>query len=247
MRIFLTIVLAFTIFTLKAQDKMFIKYYDSQWVSSSKEKASFYAEFIKQEDAIYKCTSYYLPSNKLYGRSFNADTTFSRNTGLTLSYYESGNLRDSILRDGYGKMITENKYYENGNLLFHAYYNKISGKTITEGFDEKGKVEPNYIYDKVAEFPGGIRAWTTYLERHLRSEIPVREKAPAGKYVVFVTFIIDKEGNIGNVNAENDPGYGTKEEAVRVIENGPKWEPAMKYNKSVIYRHKQGITFVVQY
>ena len=79
----------------------------------------------------------------------------------------------------------------------------------------------------------------------MNSDIPVQNGAPPGKYTVFVTFIVAKDGAISDVQAENDPGYGTKAEAVRVIQKGPAWKPAVQNGRNVIYRHKQGITFVV--
>jgi len=56
---------------------------------------------------------------------------------------------------------------------------------------------------------------------------------------------VDKTGGISEVKAENDPGYGTKDEAVRVIKRGPNWKPAVQNGRNVIYRHKQSITFMV--
>ena len=118
-----------------------------------------------------------------------------------------------------------------------------------------GKVEApkqEEDYDKVftvvqipAEFPGGLPAWTKYLERNLNRDLPVNNGAPPGKYTVVVSFIVDKNGGISEVQAENDPGYGTKDEAVRVIKKGPSWKPAVQNGRNVIYRHKQSITFVV--
>lgn len=118
-----------------------------------------------------------------------------------------------------------------------------------------GKVEApkqDEDYDKVftvvqipAEFPGGLPAWTKYLERNLNRDLPVNNGAPPGKYTVVVSFIVDKNGGISEVQAENDPGYGTKDEAVRVIKKGPSWKPAVQNGRNVIYRHKQSITFVV--
>ena len=107
-------------------------------------------------------------------------------------------------------------------------------------------------YDKVftvvqipAEFPGGLPALTKYLERNLNRDLPVENGAPPGKYTVIVSFIVDKTGGISEVKAENDPGYGTKDEAVRVIKRGPNWKPAVQNGRNVIYRHKQSITFMV--
>jgi antitoxin component YwqK of YwqJK toxin-antitoxin module len=245
MKTFLTILFALSSFALKAQNKVIVKYYDSSGFSSPKEKARFYTELEKQEDAIYKCTSYYLPSNKLYSKSFNADTLFSKSLGLTLVYYESGKLKDSTLY-GNGKNHNSYSFYENGNLRAHSYYDETSRETKSEGYDENGKLIPNYVYEKPIEFSGGIKGWINYLQHNLRSETPVINNAPNGKYIVYVTFIVDKQGNISDVKAENNPGYGTKEEAIRVIENGPKWMPAIQYNEAVVRRHKQAIAFVVE-
>jgi protein TonB len=62
---------------------------------------------------------------------------------------------------------------------------------------------------------------------------------------VYLNFIVDKSGNISEVTAENDPGYGTKEEAIRVLKKGPVWKPAVQNGRYVIYRHRQSITFQV--
>jgi len=118
------------------------------------------------------------------------------------------------------------------------------------GVVEAPKVEEDY--DKVftvvqipAEFPGGLSAWTKYLQRNLNSDIPVQNGAPAGKYTVVVSFIVDKTGTISDVQAENDMGYGTKDEAVRVIKRGPSWKPAVQNGRNVTYRARQQVTFVV--
>ncbi|MEN9599255.1 MAG: hypothetical protein RL596_1574 [Bacteroidota bacterium] len=107
-------------------------------------------------------------------------------------------------------------------------------------------------YDKVftvvqnpAEFPGGQSAWAKYLERNLNRDLPVENGAPPGKYTVIVSFIVAKDGKISDVTAENDPGYGTKAEAMRVITKGPAWKPAVQNGRNVIYRNRQSITFVV--
>ncbi|MEY4098243.1 MAG: hypothetical protein RL170_1087, partial [Bacteroidota bacterium] len=96
-----------------------------------------------------------------------------------------------------------------------------------------------------AEFPGGQQGWVRYLERTLNRDLPVENGAPAGKYSVVVSFVVARDGSISDVKSENDPGYGTKDEAVRVITRGPKWKPAVQNGRNVIYRHRQAIVFVV--
>lgn len=116
----------------------------------------------------------------------------------------------------------------------------------------KEQAKPDEVYDRVftkvqepASFPGGKEAWQKYLERNLEMDVPVKNGAPAGQYSVSVRFLVDEQGGISNVAAENDPGYGTAAEAVNLIKKGPGWMPAKRNGKNVKYWMKQNITFVV--
>ncbi len=107
-------------------------------------------------------------------------------------------------------------------------------------------VEEDYekVFTKVenpAEFPGGPDAWKRYLERTLQYPEIATENGTQG--VVRVQFIVDRDGNISEVQALNDPGDGLADEAVRIIRRGPKWKPAEQNGRKVIYRHVQTITF----
>jgi hypothetical protein len=79
----------------------------------------------------------------------------------------------------------------------------------------------------------------------LKSNVPVKHRAPEGLYTVVCSFVVLKDGTISEVMALNDPGYGVAEEAVRVLKKSPKWIPAMQQGKPVTYRQKQSITFEV--
>jgi hypothetical protein len=95
-------------------------------------------------------------------------------------------------------------------------------------------------------FPGGSVAWTKYLERNLNKDIPTANGGPPGKYMVTVSFMVKSDGSLVDVSAQNNPGYGTREEAARLIAKGPNWIPAMLNGKPVSYRNKVAITFVVK-
>ena len=115
----------------------------------------------------------------------------------------------------------------------------VAPKVDTEDYDK--------VFTKVenpAEFPGGQDAWRRYLERSLQYPEAAQENGIQG--VVRVQFIVDKEGNISEVQALNNPGEGLAEEAVRIIKKGPKWKPAEQNGRKVIYRHIQSITFKLE-
>ena len=124
----------------------------------------------------------------------------------------------------------------------------IEGSKMGNGVEKSKTVEEEGIFYHVevaAQFPGGFEAWKKYLERNLNASLPAENGAQAGKYTVMVSFVVDKEGNISDVKAENAPGFGTEAEAIKIIKKGPKWQPAIQNGRKVAYRAMQQVTFQV--
>jgi len=120
------------------------------------------------------------------------------------------------------------------------------GKQIVE---VKKEDDENKIFDKVeieASFPGGDSKWRQYLERNANGQVATDNGAPEGTYTTVVQFVVDKEGNISDVRALTNHGYGMEEEAIRVIKKGPKWNPAVQNGRQVKAYCKQPITFRVE-
>ncbi|HQV61272.1 MAG: energy transducer TonB [Chitinophagaceae bacterium] len=120
------------------------------------------------------------------------------------------------------------------------------GKQIVE---VKKEEDENKIFDKVeieASFPGGDSKWRQYLERNANGQVATDNGAPEGTYTTLVQFVVDKEGNISDVRALTNHGYGMEEEAIRVIKKGPKWTPAVQNGRQVKAYRKQPITFRVE-
>ncbi|MBI3139433.1 MAG: energy transducer TonB [Sphingobacteriales bacterium] len=114
--------------------------------------------------------------------------------------------------------------------------------------DTTVKPETDKVYTKVeieAAYPGGMDAWRKYLERNLNAEVPIFSKAPAGVYTVIIQFIVNLDGTVSDAKALTNHGYGMEAEAIRVIENGGKWLPAIQNGRQVVAYRKQPITFVV--
>ncbi|MEP7141294.1 MAG: energy transducer TonB [Ferruginibacter sp.] len=96
-----------------------------------------------------------------------------------------------------------------------------------------------------AQFPGGQQAWARYLQKNLDPNTPVENGAPPGTYQVIVKFIVSKDGSISNVNAETKHGFGMEDEAIKIIQRGPKWTPALQNGKNVNAYRRQPVTFIV--
>ena len=100
--------------------------------------------------------------------------------------------------------------------------------------------------EKEAEFPGGLAGWSTYLQGHLKANVPVKNNAPAGTYTVIIKFIVRKDGTINDVEADTNQGFGMEEEVMRVIKKGPKWIPGVQNGVTVNSYRRQPVTFVVE-
>ena len=121
-----------------------------------------------------------------------------------------------------------------------------SAQDSTVSTQDTGDYDKEFIEVQVpAKFPGGDQGWNNFLSSNIRTQTPARNKAPAGRYTVVISFTIDKEGNVTNAAVLEDPGYGTAQDVLRVLHKSPRWTPAMQDGKNVMYRQKQKITYEV--
>ena len=87
------------------------------------------------------------------------------------------------------------------------------------------------VVDKKAEFPGGNDALWKFINDNIQFPMQLVESGIQGK--VFCRFVIEKTGEITNIEVIRSPHKLLDKEAVRVIEIMPKWIPAEKDNKIV--------------
>lgn len=130
------------------------------------------------------------------------------------------------------------------SVVFEAFYSSEDSAIVQTSVAGAEKIFIK-LNEVPAMFPGGEIGWKQYIEKNIDDEVPVRNNAPIDNYTVVISFLVDEQGNISEVMPLNDPGWGTAEEAVRVIKKGPAWVPAVQNGKNVIYRQKQSMTFFV--
>lgn len=95
-----------------------------------------------------------------------------------------------------------------------------------------------------AQYPGGMSAWQRYLNKTFKYPEAAVESQIAG--AVIVQFVVDKEGNVTDVEAISGPEKGgLREEAVRVIKKSGKWTPAIQNGRQVKSYKRQPVVFVL--
>jgi protein TonB len=93
-------------------------------------------------------------------------------------------------------------------------------------------------------YPGGLPAWARFLNKNFRYPEPAQSDGVQG--TVMVRFIVDKDGNVSDVEALSGPDQdGLREEAVRVIRKSGKWIPAVQNGRNVKSYKQQPVVFKI--
>ncbi|GEO07900.1 hypothetical protein [Segetibacter aerophilus] len=240
----LVVVILLTHFCVLAQTDTSFLYFNKSWKSCNKDTAFYYATIYKDGN-VWSRKDYWMKGNILQMEGSYLKKDCKTEDGLFKWYRENGTLINIKL---YEKGNTNNItiYYEDGKKRATAFYKK-NVQTNAIGWDENGQEIPDFVFEREAKFPGGLIGWRTYLEKNLNSNVAADANAPVGAYTVKVQFIVNKEGAIENVHAISVPEKCVQcgVEAIRVISNGPSWEPAIQYNRRVIYQALQYVSFQV--
>ncbi|WP_276090535.1 energy transducer TonB [Pedobacter sp. JY14-1] len=93
------------------------------------------------------------------------------------------------------------------------------------------------------EFEGGQKGWARYLQRNLRYPSEAQEINLQGK--VFVSFVVERDGSVSNVQIERGIHKSLDEEAIRVILRSPKWKPGVQNGRNVRVRFHMPISFSI--
>ena len=112
----------------------------------------------------------------------------------------------------------------------------------------KISVVADTIFQKIEiapSFPGGEQAWRKFLDKNIRSKVPLKNDAPEGSYTVYVKFIVDPDGSLTDFKAVTSQGYGMEEEVVRILKKSPRWSPGMQNGRVVRAYKTQAVTFTV--
>jgi periplasmic protein TonB len=104
--------------------------------------------------------------------------------------------------------------------------------------------EPRIIVDQMPQFPGGESEMVKFIRDHLRYPLIAQELGVTG--TVIVNFVVDRDGEITNMVVARSIGSGCDEEALRVLDIMPRWNPGKQAGNPVRVRYAIPIKFVIQ-
>jgi len=101
--------------------------------------------------------------------------------------------------------------------------------------------QPFEYAEVMPQFAGGQEALRKFMQKNLRYPSQALSNSVAGK--VFVSFVVNTDGSISNVQVLKGLGFGLDEEAMRVVRKMPVWTPGRQNSHPVPVRYTMPITF----
>lgn len=102
------------------------------------------------------------------------------------------------------------------------------------------------VFTKVeieASFPGGEAAWRAFVSHAINSNIDIITEDRRSRGTCRVRFIVDKDGNIFEVQAVNMINSKLATIVADAIKHGPNWRPASVNGRTVKAFREQPVTF----
>jgi protein TonB len=100
------------------------------------------------------------------------------------------------------------------------------------------------VVESMPEFPGGMGELMKYLGTSIKYPPLAKESGIQGR--VFINFVVEPNGAISNVKVLRGIGGGCDEEAMRVVENMPRWNPGKQRGKAVRVSYNLPVKFTLQ-
>ncbi|MCZ8229528.1 hypothetical protein [Flavobacterium sp.] len=116
-----------------------------------------------------------------------------------------------------------------------------------EDKSEINKIKDPYIDDTIyggmgicvyPEYIGGFQQFYTYIKDNY--QFPKEAKKISG--TISATFKILKDGKLDSIEVTKDPGFGTKQELIKILKNTKKWLPGEEFGKKKEYKFQLNIS-----
>lgn len=109
------------------------------------------------------------------------------------------------------------------------------------------KLQEDEIFDfpeQEAKFPGGMDSLKAYIDKNLRYPQTAIDSAIQG--VVYLRFIVNKDGSISDIKIARGVYIELDQEAIRLVREMPKWTPAINKGQPVRSRFTIPVRFKLQ-
>ncbi len=101
--------------------------------------------------------------------------------------------------------------------------------SITGGGDDSG--DPFETVEIMPMPPGGMKAFVEWVARNYQFPSAAVDNEAAG--VIQVTFVVEKDGSLSSFDVKRDLGFGTGDQAVKLLQRAKPWSPGIQNGRPV--------------
>lgn len=125
---------------------------------------------------------------------------------------------------------------------------KVTQRVETEPVKAEPKPEvENKVFDVVEQmpsFPGGSSALMQYLSSNIKYPVVAQENGVQGR--VVVSFVVERDGSITDVQVARSVDPSLDREAQRVVRSMPRWIPGKQNGQAVRVKYNVPVAFRLQ-
>lgn len=101
-----------------------------------------------------------------------------------------------------------------------------------------------YEVDEMPSFPGGLNGLMTFRAQNMVYPVTAQENGVQGR--VTVSFVVETDGSITDVEVARSVDPFLDREAMRIVKAMPKWTPGKKDGKPVRVKYTVPVVFRLQ-
>ena len=113
---------------------------------------------------------------------------------------------------------------------------------------EEEEIEDDQPFIKVEKMPsfqgGDLNKFRNWVQERVRYPQIAQENGVSGK--VVLSFVVEKDGTLTNIEVLQSPDRSLADEAVRVLKTSPKWEPGQQRTQPVRVKYTLPVDFRIQ-
>jgi protein TonB len=121
---------------------------------------------------------------------------------------------------------------------------EVEIREVEEEEEEEDEAQVFVIVEDMPVFPGGNAKLQSWINKRVKYPIIAQENGITGR--VFISFVVNKVGNVEQVRVVRGVDPSLDKEAVRVIKSMPKWKPGKQRGKAVKVSYTVPINFQLQ-
>ena len=135
---------------------------------------------------------------------------------------------------------------KNANVSTSDDYNSLQNINIIGFAPKKEETTDQTVYSFVSmstppAYPGGVNKFYEFLSKSIKYPAFAADNDIQGN--VFVSFVVEKDGSLTDIKVDRKLGFGTDEEALRVLKLSKRWNPGMQNGKAVRVKYNIPIKF----